>query len=261
MAATAPKTQYNAVATSYNSVTDLPTSKLEAQLIRTALGDCTGLHVLDLGGGSGLHARRALDEAHAESVDAVDISREMMRVGEEIERQAAREGKIRWFEADLSRPVGEQIKDRGLREEGYDVVMANWLFDHATSVEDLRGMWGNVVRYLKPGGRFLGVRVQSIRADYMKDGKYGATFEAVEKIPGGLKYQCSLLTDPPFSFEATSMESTYSLVDDIPKELGLVEFKVVPPEDMEIVKADLEFWEDFLQDPNMAVVTATKPEV
>jgi SAM-dependent methyltransferase len=48
------------------------------------LGDCTGLKVLDVGGGSGLHARKAID-AGATVVDVVDISPEMMRAGQEIE--------------------------------------------------------------------------------------------------------------------------------------------------------------------------------
>jgi SAM-dependent methyltransferase len=264
MATPTPKTQYNTFAPLYTSITDLPCSKLEAELIHTALLSANygaGPHVLDLGGGSGLHARRALD-AGAATVDVVDVSREMMRVGADIEASLAREGRIRWFEADLSRPVAEQLpqgEDGGLRPGGYDIVMANWLFDHATSVEELRGMWANVVGLMKPGGWFLGVRVQSVWAEYMREGKYGATFAEIGEIPGGVKYVCGCRTQPPFEFGCTSMESTYSLADDIPKEMGLVDFQVVPPAETEVVKGDLEYWEDFLKEPNLAVVTARKP--
>ncbi|KAK3346479.1 S-adenosyl-L-methionine-dependent methyltransferase [Lasiosphaeria hispida] len=252
--------QYDGVASHYASVSDLPCSKIEAQLIRTALGDCTGQSVLDLGGGSGLHARRAID-AGAARVDVVDISVEMMRIGQDIEKQLGRgEGLVRWIAADLARPLREQHGAAGeLREGGYDVVMANWLFDHATSVEDLRAMWGNVVAYLKPGGKFLGVRVQSIRAEYMQYGKYGCTFTDVKEIPGGLGYKCNCLTQPPFSFDCTSMAETYMLADGIPKELGLVGFEVVKPEETEVVKGDVEFWRDFTADPNLTVIVARKP--
>ena len=42
--ATTEKAQYDNVATEYNKTyDDLPIAKLEAQLIRAALGDCTGV--------------------------------------------------------------------------------------------------------------------------------------------------------------------------------------------------------------------------
>ncbi|KAM5371505.1 hypothetical protein ACJA88_009492 [Fusarium oxysporum] len=226
----AEKTQYDSFAPKYASVEELPCSKLEGQLVRNALGDCTGLEVLDLGGGSGLHARRAID-AGASVVDVVDISPEMMKAGEEIEQSLGRKDRIRWFEADVTKPVAEQVK----LEERYDIVMANWVFDHATSVSELRSMYENVVKSLKSGGKFIGVRSKSIRANYMSYGKYGVTFT-----------------------DATSMESTFSLSDDIGKELGLVEIHVAPAEETELVKNDREFWEDYLKDPNFVVVVAKK---
>lgn len=249
----AQKTQYDSFAPKYASVSELPCSKLEGQLVRNALGDCTGLKVLDLGGGDGLHARRAID-AGAKVVDVVDISPEMMKAGKEIETSLGRQGRIRWFEADVTKPLTEQVNI----EDNYDIVMANWVLDHATSVSELRSIYENVVMNLKPGGKFVGVRAKSIRAAYMSYGKYGVTFTDVTDIPGGLSYQVNCVTEPPFSFEATSMESTYSLSDDIGKEIGLVEFKVTPAEETELVKNDREFWEDYIKDPNFVVVVAKK---
>lgn len=251
------KKQYNSVAQQYDSVEDLPCSKIEAELIRAALGDCTGLTVLDLGGGTGLHARRAIDDAKAAAVDVVDISSEMLRIGEGIEAKLGRQDRIRWLEADASRPLGEQIGEK-LRPGGYDVVMANWVFDHATSMADLRAMWKNIAANLKPGGRFLGVRVRSVQAEYMKLGKYGATFSDLEEMPGGWKYRVGFLTNPPFEFGCTSMTETLEVVDKIPRELGLVDLAIVPPEETEVVKRDLELWADFVKEPNLAVVVARK---
>ncbi|KAK0639614.1 hypothetical protein B0T16DRAFT_395311 [Cercophora newfieldiana] len=228
---------------------DIPCSKLEAQLTLSALGPYTNLHILDLGGGSGLHARRAIS-AGAASVDVLDISVEMKKIGQDIEAQLGRgpgtgKEKTRWFAADLSRPLSEQDVHAELRSEGYDV--------------DLRAIWGNVVAYLKPVGKFLGVRVQNVRAEYMARGKYGVTFTEVEEIPGGLAYNCNCLTEPPFSFGATSMEETYKLEDTIPRELGLVGIEAVNPEETEVVKGDVEFWKDFVADPNLTVVVMGKP--
>lgn len=44
---------YDQIAAQYESITDLPVSQMEQQLVEYALGDCTGKTVLDLGGGTG----------------------------------------------------------------------------------------------------------------------------------------------------------------------------------------------------------------
>lgn len=57
--ATAEKTQYEGLAPQYDSLEDLPHGQIEKQLMLAALGDRSGLSVLDIGGGSSLHARKA----------------------------------------------------------------------------------------------------------------------------------------------------------------------------------------------------------
>lgn len=281
---TTKKKQYDTFAPTYLSIQDLPCFKIEASLILTALGDCTGLHVLDLGGGNGLHARRAVHSASAASVDVVDISREMLRVGADIELSKTNEtggapSRIRWLEADLSRSLSEQTVtplDGGaatLRPDGYDIVMANWLFDHATCTADLRAMYANVASHLKPhGGRFIGVRVceTMFTAGYINNGngKYGALVKDVERMDDGEpghRYQVGMQLGkdrPAFYFGATSMDETVMLRDGeeggIGRELGMGEYWVVPPAESDVVKADEEYWGDFVKEPNLAVVVAKK---
>lgn len=125
---TAEKPQYDSIAQSYASYESLPLAKLEHELVTKAIGDCTGLTVLDLGGGNGQYARKAI-ELGAELVDVVDISPAMLEVGIEIEQKLGREGKIRWFEADAAKAM----HNLPLMPDGYDIVMCNWLFDHAES--------------------------------------------------------------------------------------------------------------------------------
>jgi ubiquinone/menaquinone biosynthesis C-methylase UbiE len=122
--------QYDSIAQSYASYDSLPLAKLEHELVTKAIGDCTGLTVLDLGGGNGQYARKAI-KLGAELVDVVDISPAMLEVGIEIEQKLGREGKIRWFEAD----VAKAMHHLPLMPDGYDVVMCNWLFDHAETDE------------------------------------------------------------------------------------------------------------------------------
>jgi SAM-dependent methyltransferase len=260
---TAPKTQYNTFAPKYDTIEDLPCYQLEAALIQTALGSCTNLHVLDLGGGSGLHARDAL-AAGAAKVDVVDISPSMMDIGKSIETSLGREGKIAWHVADVSKPLTEQDLAKEIRgPEEYDIVMANWVFDHAATIEDLKGMWANVALYLKPGGLFVGIRVfeKGFKAGHMQkgNGKYGVVFSDVEEIENGVRYKVAFVaTGQVVEFEATSMRDSYTLADEVPKEVGIVDLEVLKPEEMGAVKGNAEFWEEFLEAPNFVVVKGRK---
>ncbi|KAJ5106273.1 S-adenosyl-L-methionine-dependent methyltransferase [Penicillium angulare] len=252
------KAQYDDFAPSYTSVVDLPCAKLEAELVRNALGDCKGLTILDLGGGSGIHARHAID-AGAATVDVFDISEEMLRMGWETEAKLGRQDRIRWFRADATKPLTQQTEPGSLPADGYDIVMVNWTFDNAGSTADHRGMWENALSYLKPNGRFLGVRLQNLRPAYMASGgKYGVRFKDFEDIPGGVKYEVECHATPLFTWGCTAMDSSSAEMDVIPRELGLVDTKFVNPEQTETVQNDLKFWQEFLQDPFFVMVTGRK---
>lgn len=77
------KDQYDALAATYNAIEELPQSVLYQEDVRRALGDCTGKTILDLGGGTGLHARNAL-ALGAKVVDVVDVSPEMLAIGKRL---------------------------------------------------------------------------------------------------------------------------------------------------------------------------------
>lgn len=251
------KAQYDDFASSYTSAADLPCVKLESELVRNALGDCTGLTILDLGGGSGIHARHAID-AGAASVDVFDISEEMLRMGWEIEATLGRQGRIRWFRADATKPLTQQTEPRSLPVDGYDVVMVNWTFDNAKSTAEHRGMWENALSHLKPNGRFLSLRLQNLRPAYMTSGRYGVRFKDFEDIPGGVKYEVECHTQPLFTWGCTAMDSSPAEMDEIPREFGLVDMEFANPAQTETVQNNLEFWKDFLHDPFFAMVTGRK---
>ena len=88
---------------------------MENEFIFNGLGECSGLTVLDIGGGTGRHARNAV-AAGAVRVGVVDVSAEMLRVrreGWELEcnGDADVKDKIRWFEADCTKPLASQVKE------------------------------------------------------------------------------------------------------------------------------------------------------
>ncbi|KAF2027052.1 hypothetical protein EK21DRAFT_115173 [Setomelanomma holmii] len=128
--------QYDEIAREYNADEDLPVAGLEAELIESAFGDCTGLTILDIGGGSGVYAREA--------------------IGRDIDAKSLERSRIRWLLGDGSKP----LMDRGIEIPAfdlYDMTKANWIFDHAYKVNDLRGMREIIAASPKPGGKFISI--------------------------------------------------------------------------------------------------------
>ncbi|KAI0173079.1 methyltransferase-like protein [Hypoxylon sp. FL1284] len=246
------KKEYDKQAPTYSEYDDMPLGKMESQLISSALGDCTGASVLDLGGGTGLRARQVL--AHgAASVDVVDLSPEMLRVGQAATDPAA---DVRWFAADASQPLDHLP----LRE--YDLVMANWVFDHANSMAELEGMWRNATGRLRPRGRFVGTRSGEPRAPAVADGagRYGLTYKDFVDVPDGVRFRYIIHLDPPLEFEASSLRVSYSGSTAMHDRFGLRDVQIEPYENSEAIRSDPAFWKVFLDQPSLAVVKAWKRE-
>lgn len=243
--------EYDASASMYGDYSTLPSGRLESQLVRIALGDCTGLTVLDLGGGTGVHAREAV-ELGAARVDVVDISPGMLRVGAGHEKALGRDGVVRFLQGDVSQPLSHL----GLAEKAYDVVMGNWVFSFADSPAMARAIFGNIVAYLKPGGRFVGARDNDPWSPALEGGRYGGSCKWVERIPGGVRYRCVLHSTPPIEFDGACLETIYSGSPDMWEQFGFEGLEVVPYEDAEVVQEDPDFWRLFLERPNLAVVRA-----
>lgn len=203
-----------------------------------------------MAGGTGLRAREVLARGAA-SVDVVDISPEMLNVGKGTTDPAA---DVRWFVADVSRPLDSLPLRR------YDLVMANWVFDHANSVTELEGMWRNVVSYLRPGGRFVGVRSGDPRAPAVADGeaRYGVTYKDFEDVADGIRFRYAIHIDPPIEFEASSMRVSYCGSTEMHHKFGLEDVQTEPYENAEVVRQNKEFWKVFLDQPSLVVVKATK---
>ncbi|KAF3004425.1 hypothetical protein E8E13_010385 [Curvularia kusanoi] len=235
------KTEYTKVAEAYEDFGSLPVGLLESQLIKKALGDVNGLVVLDLGGGSGIHARDAIN-AGAERVDIVDISPQMMKLAMEKEKVLGREDRIRVLEADVSKPLDH------LKLGTYDVVMANWVFDHAGNLEMLEGMWRNVNQHLKPGGKFVSIRAGDPRGPALQ-GKYGMRFKDVKDVPGGATYTVQVPNEPPWDFEAASMEISFSGSFSMHEKYGLTNLCHVAYSSAHAVQSDPEFWKLFIEHP------------
>jgi SAM-dependent methyltransferase len=245
------KNEYDRAASKYNhDIGMIPLGMLESQVLKEAFSNIGGLNILDLGGGSGVHAREAID-AGAARVDIVDISSEMMKIAIDFEISIGRENCVRTFEGDVSKPIDH------LQLGFYDVVMANWVFDHAGSMEMLEGMWSNIERHLKPGGMFLGIRSGDPRGQAFQ-GKYGVCDKNIRDIPDGVAFTVEVLSEPPWEFEAASMGISFSGSFEMHEKYGLEDLRVLSYSNTEATRSDPEFWQVFLQDPAFAVVQGFK---
>lgn len=239
---------YNGNAESYDQFSTTPLGTLEQQLFDLSIVNCGGQRVLDLGGGTGLRARDAL-RAGARAVDVVDISHEMMRVGKEYEKSIGRD-RITWYHGDVSKPLDH------LSLDPYDMVVANGIFDHAHTAEELEWMWSNAAAYLKPSGCLVANRNNPLSKAAV-NGKYGVVFSDFKNIPGGLSYRYHMVTDPPLMFDSMGLETYYSGSLEIPGQY-FEDFQVVPWGQTPIVRSDFDFWKDYLADPILYIFTARK---
>ncbi|KAJ4297313.1 hypothetical protein N0V88_004231 [Collariella sp. IMI 366227] len=222
------KLEYDSFAPAYDSShTKSPLRKLEYQLIRHALGpSLTGLTVLDLGGGSGVHARQAL-ELGAASVDIIDISPGMLQVAANAEKALGRERAMRFFEGDAAKSLAHLP----LRGEG--------------------------------PGRFVGIRTSNPESSSARSGKYGVVLKEHRRIPGGVKFVVVVDGDPPVEFEAGCPDVLRSKGLEAKglkpyKRFGLTEVEFMPFEAAAVVQRDPEFWKDYVEDPFAVVVRAVK---
>lgn len=245
---------FNVHASNYEAFTlTTPIGLLETELYFKALGDPTGLTILDLGGGTGLRARQAVERG-ARSVDVVDFSAEMLHIGKQVADKAGLGDRIRWYEADVSKSLS-----RLSLGNSYDMVLANWLFDHVDSIEALEQMFDNATTHLKSGGRLICVHTTDPHNSVLREKRYGATFSNIKEFPGGLKYWVTLYgTDPPVEFSGSSLKMLYSGSLEIFEKFGLEDPHVLPSEGTETVTSDSNFWKHYVEQPTMRVVTARK---
>lgn len=179
----------------------------------------------------------------------VDISPEMMRLGQEYEKSINRD-QITWYHGDASKSLDH------LSLGPYDMVIANGVFDHAHNDQELEMMWRNAAAYLKPGGRLVANR-NNPKSKAARDGKYGVTLSDFTPFPGGLSFRYRMATDPPLVFQSFALDSYYTGSLEIPAKF-FTDFQNVPWEETPVVKADLEFWKEYLDDPILYIFTARR---
>lgn len=110
-----------------------------------ALGDIKGAKILDIPSGEGKYTVRAF-KAGASRVLSVDLGQKMIDLTKDRVAAAG-------FSESWSGVVADATKKLDLPEAGFDSVMANYLFEYASSQADLATMAENLFRAARPGAR------------------------------------------------------------------------------------------------------------
>lgn len=248
-------TQYDTFATAYSNITDLPGEVITENLLRRGLGDIKNLAILDLACGSGHYTRMAV-RLGAKSVTGVDISSEMLRIGQSIENDTESSSRITYHRADCSQPLDHL----GLRPGSFDLVMANWLFNYSSNRTELTGMWGNVARYLKAGGRFVGVgELHELEHVLTRSEWAGIRGSVAGEVKDATKVHVELLAEPKVAFDEFILKGS-DWYRDVPIEVGMKDVNFTPPEAQDVPEdcREVKEWKEALVVPYCLLHTAIK---
>lgn len=250
---------YDDVASDYDIIWQKPACivilELVDQQLRT-MGDLKGARVLDLACGTGL-GLRMLRKLGAGELIGVDISPEMVAVGQEMEAAGQAAVPMSLHVADCSKPLDHL----GLQPASFDLVMAMWLLNYAESREMIAGMWANIARYLKPGGRFMGV-IQNYKhvPTSVETLKYGARVSYLAPIPDGAKLHVEFSTDPKVEFDIFVLDQP--VVEEECAKAGLKDLHYVRATQdtlSESERRDLDWWRELLDEYPNQLILASKP--
>ncbi|KAI3393654.1 hypothetical protein diail_3834 [Diaporthe ilicicola] len=255
-----PKTQYDALATSYDLVWQTPAVRPLLPLLKSklsTLGPLTGSSVLDLACGTGI-GLRLVRSLGASKLVGVDISPQML----EIARPTLPHAEL--HAADCSRPLDKLGLDPG----SFDVVLGFWLLNYCPSSAEMRGMWANVAAHLKPGGRFVGIieNHDIVHPVGVQSFKYGCEESDVLALENGQGWRLHVefQTEPKIEFDAFRLKKEVLESEAKNAAMGDITYDVPA---MEHVResarhGDKEYkddwWNDLLNEPPNFVITSRK---
>jgi toxoflavin synthase len=238
-------TDYDEIGDQYKRAKEQPwRTFVEAPSLLGLVGDPTGLSVLDLACGEGYYTR-LLKRAGADVAVGVDSSSRMIELAREAEERE---------------PLGIEYLVSDVRDLGpdqrFDVVVAAYLLNYASTRDELRAMCDAIARCLKPGGRFLTVNSRPDLAfreiDFRPFG-FERIFEG--EMPEGAAYIWRIHLDDS-SFDITNFHLNVATHESAFNEAGLEGVRWIDP----TVSAEGEerfpggYWDVFLEHSPMQLL-------
>ncbi|MEI2580556.1 class I SAM-dependent methyltransferase [Scytonema sp. PRP1] len=243
---------YDSIAEQFKKFYSLPFAlHVETYTHLNLIGDVTGKSILDLACGEGIYTR-LLKQNGAARLVGVDISSEMIKLARQEEEKEPLE--IEYIIAD--------VMEIGFIDS-FDLVVASFLLNYASTKEQLLKMCHTISANLKPGGRFISLNnnLDLLPQFYHKSEKYGLA----KSCPGSLQ-------------EGTRLTLTLTIADDGEKvsfdnyylskatyewalrSVGLKDIRwhnpIVSPEGVQ--KFSQEFWQDAIDYPYIVGITCQK---
>jgi SAM-dependent methyltransferase len=222
---------------------------IEAPSLLGAVGELAGMSVLDLACGEGHYTRR-LKQGGADRVSGIDSSPRMIALAREAEQREP---------LGIDYVVGD-VLDLDPPER-FDLVVAAYLLNYASSREELRAMCEAVARALKPGGRFVTVNSRPDLAfreiDYSP---YGFERIFAGEMPEGAPFIWRIHLDDS-SFDITNFHLGVATHERALSAAGLEQVHWSDPS----VSAEGErafpgdYWERFLQHPPIQLLECRAP--
>jgi SAM-dependent methyltransferase len=202
MTAALPAEEEPAMATDYNTIArEYKRAKQQAWRMHVEhftlfelIGDLSGKSVLDLACGEGFYAR-FLRRGGAGRTVGVDVSERMVELAREEESR---------------NPLGIEYFVQDAKEldlgETFDLVVAGYLLNYASTREELLAMCRGIARSLKPGGRFVTVNNNPDQPPaYFADGrKYGFVKSLSGDLLEGAAVAWRFFLEDGSSFEITN---------------------------------------------------------
>ena len=248
-------TQYDTLASSYDTWADLPSEILTHRSIPRTLGAVHDLNILDLACGTGYIEKLAMSLG-ARYVLGIDVSPAMIEVARITTPPSE---KIAYHIADLAQPLN--LPTSVLPAGGqFDVVTAMWLFPFAPNSASLQVMFHNISSHLKPGGRFVAINPAFNTTAPSYQAKYGMTHEILEEPKeeeDPITVRATVHLSKPVQMVA--YHHPKSSYERFAKEAGLEDFRFEAPGwDILEQEDDKEFWKEWMRDPAHLMITAKK---
>jgi SAM-dependent methyltransferase len=245
---------YDPIGESYAAVKALPLPRgTEIPAVEALLGDLRGKSLLDLACGQGFYSRLA-SRRGARPVVGVDLSEAMVEAALREEQRAPLG--IRYLQADAASVSAAQLG----YPEGFDQLLALFLFNYATDPASLRSQAQAVCRCLRPGGRLLAVLPDpAFRCGSLETEAYGFRTRVLEEREEGRRFQVDILLEPPI--QLVSWQWTRSTVE---ASLAAAGLEAITWHPIEVSAEALDthgtgFWHAYRTNPPNIALSAIRP--
>lgn len=250
--------QYEKVVETYDSILGTAVRRSDTVNMLHSIGSVKGKRALDLSTGTGYFAR-TLSKMGAEQVVGVDVSPSMLDAARKVTEGDAQipEGVVEYELGDVFKP----LELHSCPEASRDVITGAWCLNYAGDQAMMDQAWRNIARYLKPGGKFVGVIPNEYMPWLLDDEEYfGFSYKRIEPVKDG--HVCKLTLhakEQPVSFNAYIL--AHSVFETGAKSAGLVDVTLTGPTLLPEFEGteDEAYWNSFFAHPLYKVMVATKP--